>query len=137
MFSLSSNRLTTANHAKCVKNHYKNSDSVAFTLRDIIVHLSRLWSPFPETASVTNVLWGKYVRDGVYTHNPQNIDALKMNTRQVIAVLGRVVPDKCRKVIENPLVRIESCKRTRGGHLRDACIPFIMAKCEQHIEIKC
>ena len=60
-------------------------------------------------------LWG-YAKDRVYANNPQTLDELKTNIRNVMA---EIPPEMCRKVIENYLKRIKACKKSRGGHLND------------------
>lgn len=60
-------------------------------------------------------LWG-YTKDKVYTNNPQTLEQLKDNIREVIAA---VQPAMCKKVIENYVKRIEVCKAALGGHLND------------------
>lgn len=60
-------------------------------------------------------LWG-YAKDRVYADNPQSLDHLKNNIRDVLAELQ---PAICKKVIENYLKRIEVCEAALGGHLSD------------------
>ncbi|CAH2099714.1 unnamed protein product [Euphydryas editha] len=60
-------------------------------------------------------LWG-YAKDRVYADNPQILDALKTNIRQVMAEL---LPAMGRQVIENYLKKIQSYKMSGGGHLND------------------
>lgn len=60
-------------------------------------------------------LWG-YAKGRVYANNPQTLEQLKANIREVMA---EIEPEMCEKVIENYLKRIESCKKSRGGHLND------------------
>lgn len=60
-------------------------------------------------------LWG-YAKDCVYADNPQTIEHLKTNIRQVMA---EIQPEMRAKVIENYLERIKTCHLARGGHLND------------------
>ncbi|ERL94484.1 hypothetical protein D910_11761 [Dendroctonus ponderosae] len=60
-------------------------------------------------------LWG-YEKDRVYADNPQTLEQLKANIREVTT---EILPVMCRKVIQNCLKRIEACRRSRGGHLTD------------------
>lgn len=60
-------------------------------------------------------LWG-YVKDKVYTDNPQTLEHLKDNIREVIATIQ---PAMCKKVIENYIKRIDVCQAALGGHLND------------------
>lgn len=60
-------------------------------------------------------LWG-YVKSLVYGNKPTTIDQLENN---IIQTIGEIQPDLCNRVIQNWTSRIESCKRSRGGHLND------------------
>lgn len=60
-------------------------------------------------------LWG-YAKDRVYEDDPQDLEQLKANIRRVIA---EIVPQMCKKVIENYLFRIDVCEKALGGHLND------------------
>lgn len=60
-------------------------------------------------------LWG-YVKSMAYCNNPKTINELQENIECVIA---KIKPDLCARVIENWVQRIDSVKRSRGGHLCD------------------
>lgn len=57
-----------------------------------------------------------YAKDRVYEDDPQDLEQLKANIRRVIA---EIVPQMCKKVIENYLFRIDVCEKALGGHLCD------------------
>ncbi|CAK9834549.1 hypothetical protein ANTRET_LOCUS11064 [Anthophora retusa] len=60
-------------------------------------------------------LWG-YVKSLVYGNKPITIDQLENN---IVKTIGEIQPDLCNRVMQNWTSRIESCKRSRGGHLND------------------
>ncbi|CAK9801727.1 Transposable element Tc3 transposase [Anthophora quadrimaculata] len=60
-------------------------------------------------------LWG-YVKSLVYSNKPITIDQLENN---IVKTIGEIQPELCNRVMQNWTSRIESCKRSRGGHLND------------------
>ncbi|ENN80012.1 hypothetical protein YQE_03553, partial [Dendroctonus ponderosae] len=58
-------------------------------------------------------LWG-YAKDHFYSNNPQTLEQLKADIREVMT---KILPIICPKVVENYLKMIEACRRSRGGHL--------------------
>lgn len=60
-------------------------------------------------------LWG-FLKSRVYANKPQTINDLKNNIQVAIR---EITPATCRKVIENFDIRIDACRRSRGGHLND------------------
>jgi len=57
-----------------------------------------------------------YIKSRVYANKPQIINELKNNIQVAIR---EITPATCRKVIENFDIRIDACRRSRGGHLSD------------------
>ena len=57
-------------------------------------------------------LWS-HLKDRVYADNPQTLEQIKVN------ITVEILPEKCRKVIENQLKKIEDYKRFHGGHLNN------------------
>lgn len=60
-------------------------------------------------------LWG-YIKEKVYSNNPQTLEALKENIRVVIR---EITPQVCEMVMQNFLKRMTNCSQSRGGHLPD------------------
>jgi len=60
-------------------------------------------------------LWG-FLKSRVYANKPQTINDLKNNIQVAIR---EIIAATCRKVIENFDIRIDACRRSRGGHLSD------------------
>jgi len=60
-------------------------------------------------------LWG-FLKSRVYANKPQTINDLKNNIQVAIC---EITPATCQKVIENFDIRIDACRRNRGGHLSD------------------
>ena len=57
-------------------------------------------------------MWG-YVKSMVYVNKPTTIDELRTNMEREIAAVSA---DLCLKIVKNRVLRLDFCKRARGGH---------------------
>lgn len=91
-------------------------------LREVFPHklISRFgdipWPPrSPDLTPMDFFLWG-YLKERVYTNNPQNIADLKENIRREI---GAIEPSLLQLVARNTKLRFEQCVQLDGRHLDD------------------
>ena len=73
------------------------------------------WPPRSCDLTLDFFLWG-YVKSQVYVNKPTTLDQLERN---IIQIMSDIQPDLCNRVTRNWVSRIESCRRSRGGHLND------------------
>ena len=74
------------------------------------------WPPrSPDLSQLDFFFWG-YLKERVYSDNPNTLDKLKQNNTQEIAAIPKAMLERVIGCLTN---RLLECKRRKGGHLED------------------